>query len=259
MPEYLISGVNSEGREVVEHVEAASASEAVKRPEARGITEVVLHTDDISNVVAQENLRRNRFRRDHVRRHMTARDAVAMRRNGTTFGRLLFLIRKSILANWMLLVAPWPIVAIRHSRHQTWQLIDYILIAGPIMFYVLWLPLRHTLWGPAANYRRLIHACAWGQWEEVLRILPKVEGKISPHEFAWRTADALSALGNLEAGLKAVEPFADGKQIPLWLYHARLASVYAWSHDFESSVSCCQKAAELAPDHRPSWLTMCKL
>lgn len=113
MPEYLVSGCNPEGRQVVERVDAATASEAVKRLEERGVTEVVLHTDDISNVVTQQSLAQRNVRVDDARQRISPRDSLAMRRDGTAFGRLLFLIRKSILANWMLVVVPWIIVAIR--------------------------------------------------------------------------------------------------------------------------------------------------
>lgn len=254
MPEYLVSGCSPEGRQVVERVEATTAGEAVKLLEGRGITEVVLHTDDLAHFVARNSLQQNNISVDDARRSITARESLAMQRDSTSLGRLLLLIRKSLVANWTLFVAPWIVVAIWYSKDRGLQFSDYVLLIGPVAFYLLWLPLRLTLWGPGAAYRRLIHACAWGRWEEVLRVLPKVQGKVSPHEVAFRKGDALSALGNLQAGLDVVKPFGDCKQIPLWLYQVRLASLYASSHDFESSVACCQKAAELAPDQPVMWL-----
>jgi tetratricopeptide (TPR) repeat protein len=99
------------------------------------------------------------------------------------------------------------------------------------------------------RYNRLIQAASWGRWEEVLELLPDLQGRISPHEIAFRKAQALAGLGHLDEALDAVRPFGDGRQIPLWLYHARLALVYRFAGRLDEVVPCHERALEAAPDN----------
>lgn len=246
MPKYLLSGRNQWGLKVARHVHASDVTAAVKQLEDRGVTEVVLHTDDIHNLVGQQTLAANGKSENDTARMFSPREIVALQRDGSVLGQMKFVGGRLFRSHLIAICVFVGIVTTRYTRGMPIQAVDYLIIIAMVLLNILMLML--VFFGPPAQYQRLIEASSWGRWEQVLKLVPQLEGKISPHELACRKADALSALGKLDEALEVMKPFENDPQSPLWMYYARLSSVYSWSHDFESSVGCCQKAAELAPD-----------
>jgi Flp pilus assembly protein TadD len=136
---------------------------------------------------------------------------------------------------------------VRRFQAWPWNELDYLALLI-LVFPFFWVPVAQ-IFNPVRIYNRMIEAGAWGRWEEVLQLLPAVEGQVSPDEIAFRKATALAALGRLDEGLQVVEPFQDGNGIPEWLYWGRVCSVYLMAGQPERYVPCVEKAAELAPDN----------
>jgi hypothetical protein len=246
VPKYLASGRNPDGRQITERVEAASADEAVKLLEQRDFTDIVLHTSDIEAVVQQQmRALHSPARVKAVDRFLTPRDWLRLRNKGGYLAQVFFLIRKAYTQNWWVYVLALGLLAFRCFMHMPWGPLDYALI-GIFFLPLVWF-LPAPLFGPSSTYDRVINACAWGRWNEVLALLPAIRGKVTAHEIAFREAEAFAGLGKLDEALDRIQGFSDGEQMPIWLYWGRLSGVCATAHDFEASVAAMQKAAELAP------------
>lgn len=237
MPEYLLTGVDPAGRTVTERVEAESADQAVHTLRDRGHTDIVLHTDDVGARYSQQA---------RVAAHVSPREYVAFRHFRGYWDHVFFLTRK-IYRGW------WPVfvLAIAGIVARRWlnlsrelEITCWVLLAFPLV-----LALIGRLTSPGRAYERIIEAHAWGRWDEVVRLLPTIKGKVPPHESAFREAQALAGLDRLEEALDIVEPFADGTEIPTWIFHARLVEVYHLAGKLDQIVPSIEKAAELAPDN----------
>jgi tetratricopeptide (TPR) repeat protein len=78
---------------------------------------------------------------------------------------------------------------------------------------------------------------------------PACEGKSRPRKRAFIQAQALAGLGRLDEAIKILKPFADGQNMPAWLYWGRIGDVYYAAQKYELIVPAAEKAAELAPDN----------
>jgi tetratricopeptide (TPR) repeat protein len=237
MPEFLLTGRSLEGRKETVRVEAATADLAVKQFKNQGYSEIVLHTDDVGA--------RYTHQRD-VEDAVSPKEFVRFRNLGV-LGDLLFVVRKSYAQGWYWHLAAIGVIAVR--RYFGWPLGLLDIVAVIWLAIPLVVALGVQLFGSARRYNEVVEAISWGRWEEALRRLPAVRGKIPVEETAFIEAKALAGLGRLDEAIKVLKPFADGQDMPSWLYWGRIGDVYYAAGKYELIVPANEKAAELAPDN----------
>lgn len=238
MSEYLFTARQADGQRFTDRVEASSSDEAEAVLWARGYNNIVLHTDDVAAAYANPS--------DHDT-FLSPREYVALRQMGGYLKNVAFLIPKLYRISWKLNATFLVVLLARRGFGSPWNVGDGLLLGGlavPIL-----LALVSPIFSPARTYNRLVEAASWARWEEVLQLLPGLVGKIPAHEAAVRQAQALAGLGRLNEALRVITPFADGSQVPEWLYWSRLADVYHAAGDRESALDALEKAVEVAPDN----------
>jgi hypothetical protein len=249
MPSYLVSGVTPAGSKVTELLEAASADAVVKTLRDRGYEQIVLHTDDVAAQCMSER---------SVDRFLSPRECVNLRYQGP-LGRYWLFVRKCYGQGpghlWFrLLILPLIVLIWRRVADRPWGFIDVgLLVCSAIVLLVpVLLPLlvsARAMWfGRLARYLRLVEARAWGRWEEVLRLLPRMRAELRPYQAALFEARALAGLGRVDEALRVVEPFADGREVPKRRYWSGLAGIYFAARRKDESLAAMEKAWTLAPD-----------
>lgn len=238
MPDYLLTAKRPNGHEVTERVDATSADEAVQILRDRGYADVVLHTDDIGATYTRH--------RD-VERYVTTKEYVSFRQGLGYVGGVLLLARKLSLTFALTILLAAASLAGRRWLGVPWSIWDTVLlIAIPLPVALM---LIAPLFNAVRRYDRFIEAIAWHRWEEALQLVPAIRAKLSPHEAAFREAQALAGLGRLDEALARVRRFAGGQRMPEWLYWSRLASVYSAARQFNQVIATEERAAALAPEN----------
>jgi tetratricopeptide (TPR) repeat protein len=238
MPRYLASGRNAKGKKVTERLDVDSADEAVQVLRDRGYDEIVLHTDDVGAW----------SRRKAVVYFLSPSEHLWLRKMPRRLAIFLLATIKMYQKGWYWFLGALAVLAYRSWRGEWWGSLDSSLVVY-LFFPVFWALGAQFFRGAAGRYRRLIDAVAWGRWEDVLARADSVAGKVPPHEVAFLKAKALAGLGRLDEALRMVEAFADGKEIPEWLYWSRLAAVYSTGKRPEESKAALEKALEFAPEN----------
>jgi len=238
MSEYLISGRDPDGRKQTVRIDAESADEAVDSLDDLGYTELVLHTDEVGARYTNQSA---------VEEHISPKDYIQLRNRQGFFGLPLFIAGRIYAKGWFSFCLCAASIGYRRSQELPWGVWDYIMAA--YLAFPLFLGLSSRFRSPSGAYHRLIEAASWGEWERVLELLPTLPPKTPPEERAFREAQALAGLGRFDEGIKVLEPFSDGKQIPEWLYLSRLPELYYAAGDRKPALAIIGRAAELAPDN----------
>jgi tetratricopeptide (TPR) repeat protein len=243
VPTYIVSGIDDRGRKITERVDAANPLGAVQIFRDRGHENVALETEEIDAVV------RNQFEKmGHSKaaiEFLTAKERVALPKMGG-FGRFLFWSRKIFRKNSFSLLIIFSIFLSRRYYKiplNHWDAINVTVLLSPF-FVAIWI----TMFGKKKLHDRLMEEVSWCRWDNVLAVLPKLRGIIPPSELAINEAKALAGLGRLPEALTLLEPYSNGKQIPEWMYWARLMGVYFASGDPEKIIECLKKGLALAPN-----------
>lgn len=244
MPQYIVSAVNPRGGKTTEEVEARTPLDAVRLFREQGYQNVVLESDDVSAVIAEQFAQVRTVQ--PVRQEVTPEDRVATRTLGR-FGKLWFWSRRAYYRNRMLLAPALVFVAYRRVTGLPWGLWD--LAAVGVMLLPLRLVLGAARSGPSSAYQRLIEAVAWYRYDEVPRLLRPLRDKIPVYEQALYEAQALAWQGRLNEALDILTPYNDAKTVPQWMYWSRLSSVYLAGGDAIHALDCQRTALERAPDN----------
>jgi tetratricopeptide (TPR) repeat protein len=241
--EYHVSGRSSEGRNVVDCIEANSAVEAVELFEQRGFTDIVLHSSDVeASVRRQMNAL---YGRKNTRRVLTPREFVHRRKNGGYFTLILLLFPKAFKYGWWSIILTLVVLAIRVVYTRQLGGHDFASIAtivAPLIALTI-----TVVFGNYGKYRRLIEARAWGRWEQVLALLPSMERRLPASQIGFHRAVALAGLDRLDEALAGYEQYENDKHLPQWMYWSHVSSVYAAGGSGEGAVRAMEKAAALAP------------
>lgn len=236
--EYILSAKNAAGKQITERVDAASADAAVETLRRRGLSEIVLHTDDVGAVYTQQS---------KVEQHISPKDYVGFRRPRGYPGRVAFVARKIYAQNWKWDLGFLIVLAARRWTDAPWGLLDYSAI-GLLLLPLAWASASQVS-TPGLVYRRFLELVAWGRWDEVLQESERLQGRLPEREIRWHRAKALAGLGGLAQGLEVVAPLASDPDAPQWLYFSRLSDVYAVANDWEAALTSMEKALAIAPDN----------
>ncbi len=236
--EYLLTGRSPDGRQVTERVEAPSADAAFELFRQRGYTEIVLHSDEVTALYSGQS---------DVAANFTPQEYIELRNTGSFWGNVWFMVRKMYrsakFSNLLLLI----IFGFRRYSGLTWNLWDWFL-TGILLFPVA-IALAAQLFSPARRYTRFTAAVAWGQWEDVLRQVDRLRGRVPAHDLAQNKAKALAGLGRLDEAIQVMQELAHDPQVPAWLFQSFLAEVYSTAKRIDEATEAAEKAVALAPDN----------
>ena len=244
MGEYLLTGHNSAGRKVTEHIVASSADEAVEVLQSRGFQDIVLHTDD----AGAHYLRYSERKAD-----MSPREALSFHLSPGWSAAFFFIVRKGYADCWGILpfrARSSDLPDLVHERRSRRGLEHLGLPVADRASSAIEFALVYQLFYPqAGQYRKIQEAAAWGRWQEVLDRLPRIRLKLAPDALAFEKAKALAGLRRLDEAFEVLKPFSDGVKMPEWLYWNRLGEVYAAAQQREMAVTMMEHAAELEPEN----------
>jgi tetratricopeptide (TPR) repeat protein len=234
--EYLLSGQDGRGRRVTEIVQAISADEAVRSFEDRGRTDIVLHTDDL---VAPF------FHPSKLARHFRPSECVRLRTAGPI--AYVAIVALSMYRQlWIVGILLIGLIALCRLIEEDWSLLDAIAILG--LFIPVWVAIYFAASGPFRIERRLLKAIGWARWEEVLRLVGKLDRK-RYHEFQirLRKAQALAGLGRLSEALTEFDRVADLPDVPASAYWTGQAAIYMAARETDRVLAVLERAYELNP------------
>ncbi len=254
--DYLLSGVDAEGRRIVKRVAAHAAEQAVAAMRDFGFNNIELHTDDIFTTLQPTGKERERFRKN-------LRPQLQLALLNASSGRAsLHLIWESYRKLWPLVLAVVGLTCLQLLQRRTWSVTDWALTllvaAVPAFVVLLTRRTRRTL-------DRLHRAAVDARWEEVLHLAVRLERWAARKNPGMRSsmifwqAKALASLGRLEDVLAAAAAAREISQQSETWYLVQLAQVYHYARDFDAAIECYQQATEAGPDRPEGWLGLAEI
>lgn len=237
MPDYFFTAVSPLGRTVTDVIDVESVAEAQQVLLDDGYTNIVMHTDDISARYVKYD--------ENCRGVFTPKDFLEYA-NSRGWRGFLILCRVLFKKNWLGILIGAAVLGSRRASGQPfwfWDLSALVMIGWPILLAGV----AHFTNSKLKAYTKLVEARAWARWDEVLEIAPRVKG-VAAEEIAFQIATAHAGQGDIEKGLKVLEPFSDGQRMPLHLYYDRLCDLYAVAGRYSEQLPLAEKAHEIAPD-----------
>ena len=236
MPEYFYTATdrNSHKRET-NCIEAASAQEAVHDLKTAGYDEIVLNTDDIDAIL--NNTIPDQFPVDNI---FSDSEQIAIQHSNNLQLFLLMLKKSCWYLRWLILLA---LTLFFISWYEP-KPVDPIKVNFGLFLLLLpvGMALKASFFSPLVKYKQMYEALNWGDWNTVLKIVPKIQNYRSAIETGTIKASALAHLGKLDEGLKIMHPFSSSQEIPHWIYLIELAKVYEYGNLPEQSLKCVSKA-----------------
>ena len=229
--------VGSDGREIVDRVEAVSPAAALASLRERGLRDIQLLDDEYSAV-------QRRDRESARRLQISAKDEIALRRQRSLSARLLWIFGRHAWT-WGPLGA-WLVYA---SWRDGWSLPPWP--AALLCTFLLWFAWA-TL--PMVLYQQALEASAWCRWSETerwMRWLARWKAwfriPFPAHEIAFRTATARAGQGHLAEALALVAPLANDPSLAPGFYAGRLVSLYQAARDHRQAGAQQLEAYRQAP------------
>lgn len=242
MPDFYFTATDRTGKRTTSMLEAASSQAVILELESADYSNIVLHTDDFA--AAQSELMPKKIAEEH---RLPAAEYVEIR-SLTAGGFFQFLLKKLYWqTRWYYLVA---VILLYFFLRESDQFVGAFLFTSLLLLLIpVGIAVKATWFSRTRKYFQLLEAFTWGRWNEVLELIPKLRKHIPAIELSGRKASALAALGQLDAGLEVMAPYADAPEIPPWIYFTRLAEVYEYAHKEEQSLDCRLQAYEVAPEN----------
>lgn len=234
--EYLLSGRDGRGRRITEIVEATSADEAVRLYEDRGRTDIVLHTDDL---VAPF------FKPSKLAKFYRPGECVRLRTAGPV--AYVAIVSLAMYRNlWFVAILLISLVALLRLIGNDWGFFEAIAIFA--LFIPVWVAIYFCVSGPLRVERRLLKAIGWARWEEVLRLVDRLDRERYPEfQIRFRTAQALAGLGRLSEALTEFDRVADLPDVPGYAYWVGQGAIYMAARETDQVLAVIERACEANP------------
>ena len=250
MPNFLWSGKAPSGQEDAEEVVAETPAAARQILEARGWTDLRLHTTDIADFISQRQKLASR-----IDPKLTPKERLQYH-EGTAPG---------LWSNWVesmrgstvtvLLLAGvlcWVICDRQMPNKSLWIATSASLIAYRVLLYPV---LRWWFRQSKRLFVKLHTARTWHRWDEVLRCLDKLVKVqrtthigINDFSMARYRALALAGTSKLEEALAGFRAAADKANTPPALYHSSLGGIYTVARQYDKVLESQRAAFEEATD-----------
>ncbi len=238
MPIYFLTATDKYGKRETHRTEAENSQKVYYEYESNGFTDIVLHDDDAMATV------NSMFPPEMNTEGCFTPDELVEMRYLSRFDIFLFMMKKLIhLLQWPFLVT--SILLFYRWREQTaLNHVDLGLISASIIAS-FW----HAYFSHARKYDKMVNACYWGRWQEVLNRIPKLKGIVPAFDLSGHEACALTGLGQLDDGLELMEHYVESPEVPRWMYLGRLSDLYEIAKDYKQVIECNRIAYEEAPDN----------
>jgi hypothetical protein len=244
MPSYIWSGKDSSGQEQTERVTAATPEEARDILLGRGWTDLQWQTSEVHDFVQQEIAA---VSDPNYRPKLTPEQEMAYIRGVAPgfWGNWWKSTRES--AGTFLILGFW--LAWSVYRHKLWSI---IISGGLIVGWAFFFPALHFWFGRAGElFHKLHEARNWRRWNEVLALLESLKRVqksrkmgIGVAEMARYRALALAGLGKLDEAIDQFTQAAEASNMPRWLYHSHLSSIYTVAERYEQALDSHRQALE---------------
>ena len=258
MPSFLWSGIDREGRQKNEFVEAENAREAKVVLLNRGWTQLELLGDETMDAVHAIRSPVRKERRAGVDALLKNPDFRATRARGNRpsfFGKW----RQALLREKVIILIQ---VAVIGFGIYSDSVLLFLLAGVGLSIQVFKFPVQYAFYSQTRrNYLRLKKAKVWGRWQEVLDCLERLDRSeertgiaVNKVELLRNHALALAALGRLDEAVADFEKIERFPGLQHWLYLAYLAGVYETGRQFEKGLELRRQAAEEKPDMASLWI-----
>ena len=250
MARYLVTGVDRDGVDRTEWIEADSMDVARWQLEVRGWTGIAFHTDAVSDAVEKMN---SGVAADAP--EWTAEDELAARRRSLGASLLHAVAMHAIF--WAPL-AIWAWISVRGGRPYGW---GDKLGFGLLGLWALWFT---GLSVPMALYDRILHAGMWNRWgqQRGLILLFRTLGWLLARNPAirqdldFRLAFGEAARGRWDAAELRVLRYSDPVAMEPALYLSRYASMCDYARRFGEAIAARRRVTELTPDSSSAWIDL---
>jgi hypothetical protein len=252
MPTFLWSGRGVSGQEEAADVEADTPAEARKILEARGWTNLRLHTTEAGDFAARQVL---------VERPVDGPKPTPIERvrhhEGTAPGFWRHWGQSMAMSAIAILVLVACIVFLathgrpgiyRDTRVGVGVIGLLVLVSFPVFFW-RWLN------GTKRLRVEMLAARRWHRWEEMLQCVDKLREagrdtriKLGDYNLGRYRALALAGLGRVEEALTWYQNAAIEAKTPSWLAHETRASIYVAARQYDRALECYRQALEEEPD-----------
>lgn len=252
MPQYQISGLNSEGKREVLTVEAESVLEAVLSVDSRGYTDVTALTDDFSNVLGKLSTTSNAG-------EDVGATGGARPQDMTRWGRFFYSLKESFTKGWITYLLFYIWFGFRLYSGEYFQAgfrfdllsilswgWDFLLTLLAVFPFIA--ALSFALLRSSDVYHLMLRFLSWNEWEHASDLLPQLKGKIPDLEYATCKATILSGLGRFEEGVEVMERFRNDPEVPEWMYHARFPDICYPAGKVDLILEHLERAHVLAPE-----------
>ena len=256
MPTYLWSGKTPDGREEVERIEADTPEAARAELAARGWTELRQHTSEIEEYFGRQTQAESNPEFDVP---LTAQESLAYHQGDYPgfWGQWWESAKESLPTKLAMLGL--AIFGFYKER--------YVLGIGFTLAFLVFLflfPVIHWWFSRTmVLFRKLHTARNWRRWDDVFRLVDQVEAagkaiKIAVPEVARAHYRALAKAGKGDVA-SAVADFTEAArshQMPEWLMHAQIHSIYNVAGCYEEALQEHRLAEQVATDKSIVWIDL---
>jgi tetratricopeptide (TPR) repeat protein len=250
MPNFLWSGKAPSGQEDAEEVVAETPAAARQILEARGWTDLRLHTTDIADFISQRQKLASR-----IDPKLTPKERLQYH-EGTAPGLWGEWVRSMGGATVTVLllagVLCWVICDRQMPNKSFWIATSASLLAYRVLLYPV---LRWWFRQSKRLFVKLHTARTWHRWDEVLRCLDKLVKVqrtthigINDFSMARYRALALAGTGKLDEALAGFRAAAEKANTPPALYHSSLGGIYSVAGRYDKVLESQRTAFEEATD-----------
>lgn len=240
MPFFVITATDENGKRELHNLEAENTQDAYNFLESNGFVDIILHTDDVTAIVFPKPLNTYSSVEGFISPDLLENQ------NLTSVGFLCSLLKRLYWKFRWLELCAIGIFVFKWSSGLILSSLSMVMIA--VLLFPGIIALWATLFSFSRKYHQFLAASFWGRWQEVLDLIPKLEGIIPDFDLACKAGCSLAAQGQLEKGLEILKPYADSPEVPHWIYLHSLVNLFIFTKEYNQALECARLAAEEVPE-----------